>query len=287
MTELRGSNSNKKYLLVLICSFAILMSVFAFFDLDISLALLNMDSSYGKFAEISSEIPLDLITMISFAILFVGRSKKKTLWSILGSVICFIGVFEYGFFIFFFSIKYVSTKLALILGGVLGTVIGIGALFMAKKLLSLHREELIRVALIVVVSVLLQELFVNVFKIIWDRPRMRDLVAPYSDYCPWYKLHASKVGGDSFPSGHTAKAAGAFLYMLLCDVFESFKGKRIYFFVGGLLWTIVIGVGRIVLGAHFASDVTAGAFFMLLAIIIARVFIDTILIKKNWRISYE
>ena len=287
MAELRESNSNKKYFLVLICSFVILMSVFAFFDLDISLALLNMDSSFGKFAEISSEIPLDLLTMISFAILFVGRSKKKTFWSILGSVICFIGVFEYGFFIFFFSIKYVSTKLAIILGGVLGTVMGIGGLFMAKKLLYLHREELIRVALIVVVSVLLQELFVNVLKIIWDRPRMRDLVAPYSDFCPWYKPHASKVGGDSFPSGHTAKAAGACLYTLLCDVYERLKGKRMCFLFGGLLWTIVIGVGRIVLGAHFASDVTAGAFFMLLAIIIARVFIDTILLKKNRRKSYE
>ena len=287
MNELRDTYSTKKCLLVLVCTFAVLMSVFAVFDLDISLSLVNMESHFGKFAEWSSEIPLDFLAMMSFAVLFAGRSKKKTVWSILGAIICFIGTFEYGFFIFFFSVKYASVKLAIILGATLGLALGIGALIVAKKLLSLHREELIRVALIIVVAVLLQEVVVNVLKSVWNRPRMRDLTAPYTDFCAWYKPRTSALGGDSFPSGHTSKAAGAFFYVLLCDVFDKLKGKQACFIVVGLLWTALIGIGRIVLGAHFASDVTAGAFFMLLAFLIARVLVDLILSKKNWRIKYE
>jgi membrane-associated phospholipid phosphatase len=207
--------------------------------------------------------------------------KKKTVWSILGAIICFIGTFEYVFFIFFFSVKYASVKLAIILGVTLGVAVGIGALIVAEKLLALHREELIRVALIVVVAVLLQEVFVNVLKSVWNRPRLRDLTAPYSDFCAWYKPRNSALGGDSFPSGHTSKAAGACLYVLLCDAFDKLRGKQTCFIVVGLLWTVVIGVGRIVLGAHFASDVTAGAFFMLLAFLVARVIVDSILSKKK------
>ena len=110
---------------------------------------------------------------------------------------------------------------------------------------------------------------------------MRDLAAPYTDFMPWFKPHSSALGGDSFPSGHTSKAAGACLYVMLCDVFEKLKGKRVYFLAAGLLWTVLIGVGRIVLAAHFASDVTAGAFFMLLAFLIARALTDSVLLKKK------
>jgi membrane-associated phospholipid phosphatase len=282
MSEIRDSYSTKKCLLALGGVFAVLMAVFAFFDLDISLALVNMESSFGKFAEWASEIPLDFLVMMSFAVLFMGLlQKKKNFWRILGAVICLIGTLEYGFFIFFFSVKYASTKLALILGGTLGTLMAVAALFAAKKLLALHRDEVMRAALIVVVTVLLQELFVNGLKSVWDRPRMRDLAAPYTDFMPWFKPHSSVLGGDSFPSGHTSKAAGACLYVLLCDVFEKLKGKRVYFLAAGLLWTVLIGVGRIVLAAHFASDVTAGAFFMLLAFLLARALTDSVLLKKK------
>ncbi len=275
------SYSTKKSLAALVGVFAVLMTLFAFFDLDISVALVNTDSFLARFAECASEIPIDFLMMMSFALLFAGRSKKKSFWSVLGAVICFIGVFEYGFFIFFFSVKYASTKLALILGGTLGVAMGIGALIAAGKILPAHRDALIRAALIIVIAMLLQELTVNIIKIFWDRPRMRDLTADYSDFRAWYMPHSSAIGGDSFPSGHTSKAAGACFYMLLCDVFEKLKGKRGYFLAAGLLWTVIIGAGRVVAAAHFASDVTAGAFFMLLSFVIAMAFTDSVLIKKK------
>lgn len=281
MTDVKRSYSAKRSLLILTGVCAIFMVLFAFFDLDISLALVNMESSFGSFAQWSSEIPLDLLMMMSFALLFTALCQKKSFWRILGAVICFIGTFEYGFFLFFFSVKYASTTLAIILGATLGTVLGISALLAARKLLPLHRDAFLRMALIVVIAVLLQELVVNGLKFVWDRPRMRDLVSPYSEFCAWYKPRSSSLGGDSFPSGHTAKAAGACFYVLLCDVFEKLRGKRVYFICTGLLWTILIGIGRIVLAAHFASDVTAGAFFMLLSFLFARMLTDSVLLKKK------
>ena len=281
MNDFEKSYSTKKSLFVLTGVFAALMTLFAFFDLDISTAVMDTDGFFARYAECASEIPIDFLMMMSFAVLFAGRSKKKSFWSVLGAAVCFIGVFEYGFFIFFFSVKYASTKLALISGGTLGIAMGIGALFSAKKILPAHRDALIRAALIVVIAVLAEELAVNLIKIFWERPRMRDLAADYSDFSAWYMPRSSAVSGDSFPSGHTAKAAGACFYMLLCDIYGKLKGRRGYFLAAGLLWTVIIGAGRVVAAAHFASDVTAGAFFMLLSFIISRAFTDSVLVKKK------
>ncbi len=275
-------NSLGKKVTILILVFAVLMTLFAFFDLDISLALVNTESAFGKFAQWASEIPIDFLMMMSFAILFTGRSEKKTFWSVLGAVICFIGTFEYAFFIFFFSVKYYSTKLALILGASVGVLMGIGALFLAKQMIKTHKSELIKAALIIVLAVLMEEAFVNVLKIVWSRPRMRDLTEPYiSSFVRWYKPNSSSLEGDSFPSGHTAKAAGACFCMLLCSVYQKLKGKGVFFFLAGLIWTVIIGLGRIILAAHFASDVTAGAFFMLLAFCISQALVNGIIYKQK------
>ncbi len=271
-----------KKIIALVLVFAVLMALFAFYDLDISLTLVNTESTFGKFAQWASEIPIDFLLMMSFAILFMGRSEKKTFWSVLGAAICFLGTFEYGFFIFFFSVKYYSTTLALILGASVGVLMGIGALFLAKQMLNTHRTELIKAALIIVLAVLMEEAFVNVLKIVWSRPRMRDLTEPYaSSFVSWYKPNSSALGGDSFPSGHTAKAAGACFYMLLCGVYQKLKGKGVFFFLAGLIWTVLIGLGRIILAAHFASDVTAGAFFMLLAFCISQALVNGIIYKQK------
>ena len=275
--------STKKSILLLVTVCAALLAVFAFTDLSISQALVNPSSAWGIFAEWSSEIPIDFLMMMSFAVLFLQCIRKKSFGRILGAILCFIGTFEYGFFLFFFSVKYANTKLAIILGATLGVVLGIGALFLAKKLTAVYAEKLFRAALIVVLSVLLQEVLINLLKVFWSRPRMRDLTAPYTDFTPWYLPRASALGGDSFPSAHTAKAAGACFYVLLCDMNNKLKGKRGLILGMGLLWTVIIAVGRIILAAHFASDVTVGAAVMLLSFLIVRSMVDARLFPQSSR----
>lgn len=271
--------SARKWILPLLL-FAVLMTVFAFADLGISISLVDMDSSFGKLAERSGEIPFDIVTMFAYAVLLVTRAKKKTVWTVLAMILFFVGTFEYAFFILFYFFKYPGYSWAVWAGAIGAIPFGILAILLAKKLTRTHRDAFVRAAVIVVVGVILQEALVNVVKIIWARPRMRDLSAPYAEFVPWYLPRVSALGGDSFPSGHTARAAGSFFWVLLCGVYENLRSKRWAFLLFATVWTVFVGIGRIVLAAHFASDITAGAFLMLLSFTLACMITDAVYSKR-------
>ena len=67
----------------------------------------------------------------------------------------------------------------------------------------------------------------------------------------------------SFPSGHTASAAMIFTIASL-PVFLGFEGKkylkyRIALWSVAAAFTLIVAVSRLIMGAHYLSDVSAGA----------------------------
>jgi undecaprenyl-diphosphatase len=71
--------------------------------------------------------------------------------------------------------------------------------------------------------------------------------------------HLSKVGGLSFPSGHSM--AAAVIYLTLGALLARFTGRRrvrAYVIAVSLTLTLLIGVTRIYLGVHYPTDVLAG-----------------------------
>jgi len=68
----------------------------------------------------------------------------------------------------------------------------------------------------------------------------------------------AKVSGYSFPSGHSMNSMifyGFFVYIII----KSMKHRSKYFIAGALgLLVFMIGISRIYLGVHYASDVLAG-----------------------------
>lgn len=105
-------------------------------------------------------------------------------------------------------------------------------------------------------------IFVTLLKIFWGRVRFRDLAEGYSNFTTWY-IPNGITGNQSFPSGHAAMA----FMMLALFVFVSDKSylKRIIFKSLILIWAIVVCLSRVIIGAHFASDVLFGSFIMIIS----------------------
>lgn len=96
----------------------------------------------------------------------------------------------------------------------------------------------------------------------------------YGGFKHWYDLSGSiqpitsnipHISHDicrSFPSGHTASASIGFMSMILAPfVIKNWNTKniKICFFLFGVLGVITVGIGRMVAGAHYLSDVTVAA----------------------------
>jgi membrane-associated phospholipid phosphatase len=94
-------------------------------------------------------------------------------------------------------------------------------------------------------------LLVYALKTLWGRVRYRDLDALHAAFTPWY-LPQGHTGHASFPSGHTAMG------WLLLPCLLLWPARSLAWWVGAVLsvgWGCFVGASRIVIGAHYASDV--------------------------------
>lgn len=126
------------------------------------------------------------------------------------------------------------------------------------------------------------------------RFRAMNAYGDFSYYTPWYVINGSRDltvngivsgGADSavtvgaatdtcrsFPSGHTYCAAMSFALTCLPDLFEKFKKTwiKVLCWVIPVAYTVTVAVCRIVVGAHYLSDVLVGGTLSFTVMMIAR-----------------
>ena len=134
-------------------------------------------------------------------------------------------------------------------GLVIVILMGIGALGQ-EKYKTVHHAALASLLTIVFGVGLLAQVLVQDAV---DRPRPRDSVLQQEQT-------QTELSGHSFPSGH---AAIGFALAAPAFVFAGGSKARGTFLLIGLVWGALLGVSRMVLGAHFLSDVLAAAAFTL------------------------
>ena len=175
------------------------------------------------------------------------------------------------------------TVVRMVIGGVIGA--GLCALGF-KAGAANNAEDLARRVIVVVVALAVSFLAVELVKSFMSRPRPRLLFAGYDgvEFCPWYRKFSGaadlmathgieKDAFKSFPSGHSLQAASVLAaFYGLSIVYPSLRQKLGIALVVEIIFALVVMTCRMVLGAHFLSDVSMGAlvsvatFFVIMAL---------------------
>ncbi len=251
-------NRKRNIFLVAGCALVLLL-IGAFLDLPISLALFRPYSGFGRFFAVFGELPLFFVACLSSAMFLVNRNRFVG-WQNLLSLA--------GFGLLMLLAAYLGVSLALgRLGGVsllpwgLMAVVALCGLSLLLARAFGVSPEARRAAAIGFLLVLMALFGINLLKLLWGRLRFREMSDPALQFTAWYVLKpfARSDATMSFPSGHSANAATILWITLLPTFFPKARGKEWLLWGVAIAWTGMVMLSRIIVGAHFLSDVTAGA----------------------------
>lgn len=238
-----------------------------FWDLELDKLLNNPKDIFSIWFQNTGEIPSRLICPIAGTVLFY--TYKTKLEQAAGLIICLGGSAYFGYYIGkYFFIEENRMLFSIIYG--LG--FGIVCLILGQliNVPDKYRELIRKAAILGIIVMFLQLAVVEGLKYLWGRVRFRDLIAAgsYDAFTPWYKINGIN-GNKSFPSGHTAGAGMSYLIMLLPYISDKWKNRTQICFWTAFIYTSVVAFTRLVMGAHYLSDVTAGGIISFTIVIVS------------------
>lgn len=246
----------KKNIIGFYITAAVALCFAAFFDLKIDIWLNNPENPFCVWFYNTGEIPCRLIMPFAGTVIFYTADK---MWQKIAGALVNLGGSAYmGTYIAKHFFVY-ENQLAF------GIVYGIGfgvMLLLFGKLINIPeklKKPLFVLAVAGIAVMAVQLSCIEGMKYLWGRVRFRDLLAQesYDAFTPWYVLNGIN-GNKSFPSGHTAGAGMSYLLMLFPFVFDKFKNKKQLCFWIPCIYTSIVAFTRLVMGAHYLSDVTVG-----------------------------
>lgn len=201
-----------KMLFATVVVWIILAILFGIYDLEISIAVYDPQSTWANFGEDWGQIPsYFLIGFASLAFLILLFMNKDVRW----------------------------------------------------------KREIFLFSVLVILLALICPLFiVQTLKFFVCRVRFYCLGSDYAEFTPWYAFPIESNSYThcytSFPSGHTSKA---FMFLPLIVFFRDSWAKW-FAVIGSVAWGVFVAMSRVVIGAHYASDVLFSACFSIVVTIV-------------------
>ncbi|MCI2110785.1 MAG: phosphatase PAP2 family protein [Bacilli bacterium] len=259
----------------------------SFYDLAIAQSLYSSRNGFGLFMAAVGELPCYAgLSFIGGLLLSLELRDDKVLWRRI--LVIALGVLVTGFGVYYAG-KAIISRNAYDVEGMwyLGWPISFllcglaysGGFFFARKCDDPHwRRDL----LCMIAAIFLALLLTTLVKKFDARPRYRWLVGETSgsvvpvlgDFHNWWEsangLRATVLGTDpglaeefkSFPSGHVTSASVALLIAGCLPRLDSRLAKHdVLLFAIGFIWMALVAYSRMLIGAHFLSDVSFGALF--------------------------
>lgn len=255
--------TKKERWIVFPCVIALLLLA-TFFDLKISQAIYGKNL-FSTVFEVLGEAPIQFLALFGALTLFRFRSRRSKAAGAMLAAIYGLLAAAFAFMLGFATINYVNENIAHelpIYASLAAALTGLGlAVLLVRAVPKERAREAVTFAVIAIVYMLLIVIVMNLMKGVWGRLRMREMLDAASEFTPWYEIHY-RGGFDnrfaSFPSGHTMNAAGVILITLPPGIFDLLKGKEALLHILAYAWALVVGVSRVVAGAHFTTDVLFG-----------------------------
>ncbi len=252
-----------------------------FFDLKIDIWLNNPENPVCIWFYNTGEIPCRLIMPFAGTVIFYTAEK---MWQRTAGLLVNLGGSAYmGTYI---AKHFFVEKNQLAFGIAYGIGFGV-MLLLFGRLVHIPegmKKPLFVLAIAGIAVMVVQLSCIEGMKYLWGRVRFRDLLADgsYDAFTPWYVLNGIN-GNKSFPSGHTAGAGMSYLLMLFPFVFDEFKDKKQLCFWLPCVYTSTVAFTRLVMGAHYLSDVTVGGIVSFSLVLLAMAILqkkDNILLNS-------
>ena len=238
-----------------------------FFDLKLDIFLNNPKSPFAIWFCNTGEMPARLLPIIAGEAIFYFCEKTRD--KIIGLFVWLSGSAYFGYHIArYFFIE----ENNLVFGILFGLGFGAFVLFFGRfvKFDEKTTKTLIILSFAGIIVMVGEVMIIESVKIIWGRVRFRDLLAAgsYDMFTPF--THPNGINGNkSFPSGHTAGAGMSYLLLTLPYLSEKFSRKKTLLFVIAFCYTGIVALTRLIMGAHYLSDVAVGSAISFTCVIIA------------------
>ncbi len=271
--------SARKLCLEGISAFAALMLIFTLCDLTIAIHIYNPDSAFGRFFEIVGTLPMPVVGIFSCAALIMTARRELCLSTAVS--------FAVGGLLLMYFCFYAYRSMAHTFSRVGGVMLVGMAIWAATSFYLTDRivrkgngTALRRASIIAVVGCAVAVEGVMLIKMFMSRPRFRNLTDPLNEFTLWFQRqpYTDASINSSFPSGHSAQAALSFC-LLLIPMFVKFRRSlrfKYYFaaFSFAAAFTLCVMVSRMILGAHYATDVLVGAALPIVSMLAAAFLTD-------------
>jgi len=251
---LKFSDNLIKLLILIIIVWISLAIIFAFYDLEISKALVNRESIWVIIGENYGDHPGYGLIAIAIAIFIGSYQEDLKKQKIAAYVIIIIGAF-------ILILAVIINSIWLI---IFGGCITIGVLLFLLFTFNKDWREYKKFAIVIIALVIINPLlFVQSTKILWARVRFKDLNSNYSNFTSWYLPNGpdfpNLYKNASFASGHVAMAFIFLPILIVVKDREISDPIRIIVTVVVISWGIFVAILRIISGDHYASDVLFSA----------------------------
>lgn len=272
----------------------------SFVDQNLSEALFSRDNPFGLGVSIVGTLPgYGMFAVLGGAIFFYATRKSfktvfRVIFYIFAAALPLLGVYFAGRE--FFGVNgfqvFESEMVGLLIGCLITIPIMCGLFFLGYRLFKSAGKDNLWLLIILLGIALFMALIpgVTMLKAIFHRPRFRAIEFYNANFagenpsvyfhnwwerCGEYKTLIatySYLGTDefkSFPSGH-AGAASCFMlvvsFLPLLD--KKYEKKALICYYAGFAWVLLVAFSRILVGAHFLSDVSMGMLLTFICLLI-------------------